>query len=243
MFIPRPQTITGPFHSTSGLDTDVACDLPTASVDPCTLNPGASGCKPLRDRAYDQLSASGKKGLKILQARDRVLEILQSNNACTQWYRTKDDDPAATFRTLSFAVDYKGEEFVVEVIESGTLTTFRNPYVASVIQGSGSYSTVTLNANGAFFFAMGTLVNQSKDGGPFVHRGVRVMQVGPYFGNTLQAQVLTLLHEFGHLLDLLPVDQGDRDGQSVRNSMEVLRYCRPEVEGKSTGHTGVQLAH
>ena len=232
--MPRSPTTTGLVHSAAGLGAAVGCDLApaSASVDPCTLNPGASGCSRLKDSGVDRLSASAKTGRKILQARDRILEILQADNACTQWFRTKDDDPAATFRTLSFDVDHKGDEFVVEVIESGALTTFRNPYVARVIQGNGANSTVTLNVNGAFFVALGTMVNQSKEGGPMMHRGARLLQVGPYPGNTLQAQVLTLLHEFGHLLDLLPVDEGDRNGQSVHNSMEVLRYCRPEVEGK-----------
>jgi hypothetical protein len=59
-----------------------------------------------------------------------------------------------------------------------------------------------------------------------------VLYVGPYTGNTLHAQVATLLHEFGHLLDLLPVDEGDQDGKSVHNTYEVLRYCRAEVESK-----------
>jgi hypothetical protein len=238
-----PLLQTTQFHSTAGLDAAVACDFAPVAVDPCTLGPGANGCKPLRDSALDHVSADAKTGRKILQARDRVLEILQSDNACTEWFRTKDDDPAATFRTLTFEVDHKGDPFVVETKEAGDLTTFRNPYVAQVIQGSGAYSTVKLNVNGAFFSAMGTMVNQSNEGGPFRTRGARLLQVGPYPGNTPQAQVLTLLHEFGHLVDLLPVDQGDRDGQSVRNSMEVLRYCRAEVEGKGKGRTSVLLAH
>ncbi|HYL83324.1 MAG TPA: hypothetical protein VE263_03745 [Candidatus Angelobacter sp.] len=201
---------------------------------------GANGCKPFavaRDLPLQNLESRGKTARRILQARDRVLEILQSGNACTQWYRTKDDDPAATFRTLEFEVDRKGDEFVFESNEFGSLTTFRNPYVARVIQGNGAYAMITLNANGAFFSTMGTLVHQAKDGGPVTHVGARMLQVGPYPGNTLQAQVLTLLHEFGHLLDLLPVDEGDRNGQSVQNSMEVLRYCRPEIETKVRGNT------
>jgi hypothetical protein len=38
------------------------------------------------------------------------------------------------------------------------------------------------------------------------------------------------LHEFGHIIDLLPEDADNLDGKSVRNTDEVLRHCRAEVE-------------
>jgi hypothetical protein len=60
-----------------------------------------------------------------------------------------------------------------------------------------------------------------------------MVKVGPYIGDTLQAQVVTMLHEFGHALDMLPVDTDDRNGKSVQNTEEVLRHCRAEVEGKA----------
>ncbi len=44
--------------------------------------------------------------------------------------------------------------------------------------------------------------------------------------------ILALLHEFGHLVDLLPTDEGDQDGKSVQNTGEVLRFCRAEIESK-----------
>jgi hypothetical protein len=61
--------------------------------------------------------------------------------------------------------------------------------------------------------------------------------VGPYAGDTLHAQVLALLHEFGHIVDLLPTDEGDLDGKSERNTAEVLRFCRAEVESKVRRNT------
>jgi hypothetical protein len=180
----------------------------------------------------EQWNIVGRPGHEILQARDKVLEILQTDNACSQWYRSKDADPAATFRTLSFELDHKGMDHVVETWEPEGLIIFRNPYVASVTQGGGSYSMVTINRNGAFFVAMAKVADQPREGGPMSFRGVRYLKVGPYGGNTLQAQVVTLLHEFGHLLELLPSDKDDYDGKSVQNTMEVLRYCRAQVESK-----------
>jgi len=58
--------------------------------------------------AVQEIWRPGQAGQKILRARDRVLEILQSENACSAWFREKDPAPAATFRTLSFEIDRKG---------------------------------------------------------------------------------------------------------------------------------------
>jgi len=60
-----------------------------------------------------------------------------------------------------------------------------------------------------------------------------MLRVGPYTGNSLHAQVLALLHEFGHLVDLLPADGGDEEAKSMQNTAEVLRFCRAEIESKA----------
>ncbi len=179
----------------------------------------------------------GKQGQFILRTRDKVLEILQSQNACTAWYRTKDPDPAATFRTVSFALDRKGEAFVRTIPESGGIELIRNPYVASVMQGQGLNATVTINVNGAFFFPAANVLDDRFEGGPISFQGTRIIQVGPYAGGTFRAQVLALLHEFGHVIDLLPEDQGDHDGKSRENTLEVLRACRAEIESKGAPRT------
>jgi len=51
----------------------------------------------------------------------------------------------------------------------------------------------------------------------------------------MHAQILVLLHEFGHVLDLLPADENNVDGKSVQNTNEVLRYCRAESNPKEGG--------
>jgi hypothetical protein len=204
---------------------------PLEPVQPCMPSSvGARGCPPLRDLVQENLNAEGKTGQKISQSRERVLEILQSENDCTRWYQTRDADPAATFRTLSFELDKKGDAYILGIGAPGDLAMHHNPYVARVVQGNGSYATITLNAHGAFFAPKASLQQASTEGGPIEFRGFRPLQVGPYAGSTMPAQVLTLLHEFGHLLDLLPIDEGDRDGKSVQNTMEVLKYCRAEIE-------------
>jgi hypothetical protein len=218
-------------------DVNSRCDTPplnVPSVNPCNpANVAHIGCHAPRDLVQEDLATMGKPGQKILRARERVLEILQTENACSAWFREKDSNPADTFRTLSFAVDRKGEEFVLESRNPGDMSIFRSPYVARVFQGDGSYATITINMTGAFFSPMARVLEVPKEGGFRSLRGVRVLGVGPYGGDSLHAQILALLHEFGHLVDLLPTDEGDRDGKSVQNTSEVLRFCRAEVESKA----------
>jgi hypothetical protein len=216
------------------------CDAPapatTINTDPCLSNGiGTAGC--VRFTAPDSVSpvleGLGKEGRKIFRARERVLEILETENACSAWYRQKDSNPGATFRTIGFEVDRNGEDTVLESRDGGPVVLFRNPYVASVIQGDGGNATITLNLRGAFFEVMAKVRGVHGEGGPFEFRGHRMVKVGPYIGDTLQAQVVTLLHEFGHALDLLPPDTDDVDGKSVQNTERVIRHCRTEVEGKA----------
>jgi hypothetical protein len=227
----------GPVAPAANAGLDSTCDTPAVkmpSVSPC--NPGGlaqSGCYPPGDLAQENLQALGKTGQKILPGRERVLEILQSENACSAWFREKDSNPAAAFRTLSFEIDRQGEEFVQESQGAGGMKIVRNPYVARVFQADGSYATVTINAKGAFFTRAASVVEVKAEGGPRTMRGARTLRVGPYTGNSLHAQVLALLHEFGHLVDLLPADGGDQEAKSVQNTAEVLRFCRAEIESKA----------
>lgn len=204
------------------------------SVNPCNpSSPAKTGCNPLRDLVQEHLESMGKPGQKILRAREKVLEILQAENACSAWFREKDPNPADTFRTLNYAVDRQGEEFILESKDPGNLTIFRNPYVAKVFQADGRYATITINANGAFFNPIAIVLQVWKEGGPIGERRKRATDVGPYAGDSTHAQVLVLLHEFGHVLDILPTDENNVDGKSVRNTNEVLRFCRSEVESKT----------
>jgi len=218
-------------------DAGAPCDTPAVSVppvNPCNpaVRPGQIGCGAPKDRVQYDLAGMGKTGQKILRARDRVLEILQTENPCSAWLREKDADPAATFRTLDYAVDRRGEAFVHAWKDMGA-QYFRDPYVARVGQDTGAYATITLNAGGAFFQTQAAALLGSKDGGPFEISGPRLMNIGPYPGDSISGQTLALLHEFGHVLNLLPVDFNNEDGKSMQNTAEVLRFCQAEIESKA----------
>jgi hypothetical protein len=218
-------------------ETRVFCDDPPAPVpvvNPC--NPGGTartGCAGPNDPMQLQLDAMGKAGRKISRAREKVLEILGTENVCRAWFQEKDSNPAATFRTLSFQLDRHGDDVVLESRDKGPMNIFRNPYVARVIQGDGPYGVITLNTKGAFFSTQARVLEVRREGGPPSLRGTRLLHVGPYDGDTLPAQVITLLHEFGHVLDLLPADQDNVDGKSVENTNEVLRLCSAEIDAQA----------
>lgn len=227
---PRRATPAADFPSAACDTQPIAASTPDPGN---SLNLARTGSSFRGDPVRAGLEAIGKDGGKILRAREKVLEILESDNACTAWYREKDSNPAVTFRTLSFAIDRKGDDFIRETRDLSPLIIFRSPYVARVMQADGPYATVTINARGAFFARMAKVVEVDREGGPVIMaRGPRLLRVGPYIGDTLPAQVVTLLHEFGHLVDLLPTDEGDRNGKSVHNTDIVLHYCRDEIESR-----------
>jgi len=235
-------TIAARYKDTAAVgDAGAPCETVPASlplINPC--NPAQSaqwGCEAPKDLVQKDLAGMGKTGQKILRARDRVLEILQSENACSDWLQHKDANAAATFRTLKFAVDRHGEEIVHVSRNTDFQFTFRDPYVASVGQATGAYATIKLNVDGAFFQAQAPMLLVSKEGGPVRGSGTRFINIGPYPGDSLNAQTLALLHEFGHVIDLLPIDFENEDGKSVQNTAEVLRYCRAEIDAKGRRST------
>jgi len=190
-------------------------------------------CNDSADTVLAQLSALGKDGVKIARAREEVLDILHSENACTEWFATKDATPAATFQSLSFLLDNHGPYETLESRQADSSVFWKQPYVARAMQDSGAYTAITINAHGAFYRQQGSVLKIIPEGGPVRAHGTRLLTVGSYPGDTLPAQMVTLLHEFGHIIDLLPEDADNLDGKSVRNTDDVLRHCRAEVEARS----------
>jgi hypothetical protein len=203
-------------------------DAPSVPGGPC--NPASNGSG---DPVLAKLSAFGKAGAKIARAREEILDILGSENACTQWFATKDAKPADTFQSLNFLLDQRGPKDVFESNVAESIVIIRQPYVARATQDGGAHTAITINAQGAFYRTQGNAVKVVPEGGPLHADGTRLLTVGAYRGDTLPAQMVTLLHEFGHIIDLLPEDADNLDGKSVRNTNEVLRHCRGEVEARS----------
>jgi hypothetical protein len=190
-------------------------------------------CNDSADTVLPQLTALGRAGVKIARAREEILGILRSENACSEWFATKDASPAVTFQSLDFVLDKHGPQEVFESGQAGSIVFWRQPYVAKATQDGGPHTAITINAYGAFYRQQGNVLKVLEAGGPVRADGTRLLTVGSYPGDTLPAQMVTLLHEFGHVVDLLPGDADNLDGKSVQNTNEVLRHCRAEVQVRS----------
>jgi hypothetical protein len=190
-------------------------------------------CNEAEDTVPADLSTLGKSGQKIARAREEVLDILRSQNVCAEWFGSKGERPAATFQSLSFSLDLHGQKDIFKSVREESFSVVRQPYVARATQDGGAHTTITINANGAFYRSQGQVLTLSQEGGPFKIQGTRLLTVGIYDGDTLPAQMVTLLHELGHIINLLPEDADDLDGKSLRNTSEVLRHCRTEIEARA----------
>jgi hypothetical protein len=176
-----------------------------------------------------ELASLGKPGMKIARARQEILKILRSENICAEWYETKDTNAAETFESVNYLLDPHGEQDIFASIEDHSTIVMRQPYVARATQDGGAYTTITINVNGAFYKTQGRVQKTAREGGQLQSGGSHLLTVGSYTGDTLPAQMVTLLHEFGHIIDLLPEDADNLDAKSMRNTDEVLRHCRAEI--------------
>lgn len=205
--------------ASAALDTlRLAQRLPDSAPDPVEL----------------ELLGMGKHGREILAARKEVLSVLESRTACSAWYLSKDPDAVAMFRSLHLVVDKRDAGFIRK-LALGQNLLYIQPYVATAQQFVGPGSTITINARGAFFEDARGVKVISAEGGPSSYENARLVRVGNYRGGSEEARVLTLLHEFGHIIDLLPLDAGVPNGPeiSMDNTGLVLAHCRAELEAVS----------
>jgi len=185
-----------------------------------------------------ELKAMGEQGLIIMRAREEVIEILEGKNRCAAWFEQA--DPAARkFRSLHYALDENGPQNTLKIQNAAGGWLYQQPYVASSIEDASAGSTITINGKGAFFQLRAGVRIVPKDGGPGGLSTSQLLHIDFYVGGTLGAQVIALLHEFSHVVNLLPADGESVFGRelSTQNTQVVLRHCRAEVEaaGKHKG--------
>jgi len=209
-----------------------------AALGPCLRRGSpATPCTKDDERVEAQLRAMGKRGETIAEARVQVLEILESSNACAVWYQEVDADPAGTFRSLEFLLDKNGPLYIQSMKDNEVGRRLKQPYVARAYQNSGRNATIQLNVYGAFFNRATEVFGKDPKGGPVQYRGMHTLSVASYSGNTPAAQIAVLLHELGHVVGRIPEDSDSWDGLSTRNTVEVLRFCRPEIDAAARrGH-------
>jgi hypothetical protein len=177
----------------------------------------------------EELSTQRKRREMISTARERTLQILKGENACSAWFREMDADPGDIFESVEIVPDESGPAYVHGLKEIGQPEIYKHPYVARTREWAGRNAIIELNANGAFFKRVSAVLEQDRKDGPIRPGGLHALQVASYSGNSVQAQVTTLLHEFGHIIGRLPEDDDSWNGESAHNTDEVLRHCRPEI--------------
>jgi hypothetical protein len=184
-----------------------------------------------------QLAGMGAEGWAIAIARQEVLDILEGSNTCSAWYASAQPQPARKFASLFFRVDYDGALFAISRYDAVIGSSFLEPYVARAQESVGAGSTITLNAHGAFFVSRAPIQPTSQLGA--IPLGGRLLlRVSTFAGGSLRAQVTTLLHEYAHIVGLLPVDAGEAGSPqlSTLNTEVVLDRCRKQVQA-SPGHS------
>jgi len=166
----------------------------------------------------------------LLKAKAQVLALLQDENACSAWFHESDSDPAGVFHSLHFQMEEAKPSYVQFILDVHRGDVVKHPWVARSWQLTGRNSTVKLNLDGAFFNASSTMVELTPSGGVARYLGFRMLTVGPFKGGTSEAQITVLLHELGHITDRIPEDDDSWDGKSSRNTQEVLRHCKSDIQ-------------
>jgi hypothetical protein len=176
-----------------------------------------------------ELAAIGKRGDVIARAREQTLEILQSENACSAWFRAADPDSTEVFRSLHYEIEDGGPSYIFHMKDGPGTGTFKHPWAARTTEYGGQNSTVGLNSGGAFFSATSPVLEVDSRTTLHWPAGMHRLLVASFWGNSTGGQITTLLHELGHIVGRLPADNDSWDGRSSRNTEEVLRHCKHEI--------------
>jgi hypothetical protein len=196
-----------------------------------------------RDSVESELQQLGAAGYAIAAARQNVLAILRENNSCSAWYAQAEPGPELKFASLRFQTDANGEDSAIGEYDYFSVT-YREPYVARAQQDVGAGSFITINANGAFFVSRAPVKLRLSGGGPLIPQAHKELHVGSYPGGSLYAQIATLLHEYGHIVGLLPVDRGEAGSAmlSTQNTETVVDHCRRQIEASANRAVVLPLA-
>src|SRR5256885_5304181 len=185
------------------------------------------------DPVRTHLLALGKPGQTIEQAREKVLEILEEPNGCADWFAAANPDAANIFAGLPYSLDENGRSYITAMRTDAGAMLYIDPYSGSTRQNAGVHAVITLNIHGPFFSNAAFLMRQDINGSAPRRDGWRPLQIASYPGNTLAAQILTLLHELGHVIGRIPDDSDELRGQSTRNTQDVLHHCRGAIKAST----------
>ena len=183
------------------------------------------------DRPSAAWSHAGEREAHLQSARELTLDILQNGSGCSAWFQETDPTSAEIFESLHFDIVEEPVKYVAMVRDAQGEWKYKQPWAARTYQSTGRDSTVKLNPSGAFFLAA-LPVRKMERGSVVSYLGFRPLTVGAYRGDTLGAQITTLLHELAHVTGRIPEDTDTLDGKSGKNTAEVLRHCKAEIQAR-----------
>jgi len=175
-------------------------------------------------------SSRDKRADTMQRVRGQALALLQNENGCSAWFHEADDDPAGVFQSLQFKIEKEKQAFVLRVMDVHGGARYKHPWAARSWQWGGRNSTVILNPSGPFFNPILPVIDLGAGGAVVRYSGFRMLTIGPYKGDTTEAQITTLLHELGHVTARIPEDGDTWDGKSSENTEEILRHCKTEIQ-------------
>jgi len=170
-----------------------------------------------------------QRGEELERARQQVLVILQANGGCSAWLKETDPNVVEIFRSLRLRVVDEDVSYIQQTYDPRKGFLFKHPWAARTHELAGREALVEFNLNGPFFLSSLPVVQIASpiDAGRF--HGFHALSIGSFRGNSLAAQMTTMLHELAHVIGRIPVDDDSWDGRSTRNTAQVLQHCKTEI--------------
>jgi hypothetical protein len=213
----------------SGTDGGVSPVDSGANSDQCS-NLDSDAYKRCENRTIRELTGLGKPGNMIIRSREQTIDILRTPNECSAWFQEVEPNVEGVFRSLHFELDQDGNTEISRMRGDSGETLFKDPWGAKTNQLAGMNATVQINGNGAFFVRASRVRNLYPADTLMGHSGWQLLSLASFIGDTPEARLVIMLHELGHITGRLPEDTDSWDGQSSRNTMEVLRHCKGDIE-------------
>src|SRR5882724_7467105 len=180
--------------------------LPSPAQNPVAVTAArsiaSSDSDTLVDPVEKELLDLGHFGEGIQNVRAEILGLLSEESSCSAWFRAAEPEAAAKFRSLRYVVDSAGPGEILKIQDGADGAVAMQPYVARTGQNVGQGSTITLNAHGAFFQELARVRTRNSPNDFTLDNKYRSLVVGNFPGGSPAARLLTLLHEFGHIIDI-----------------------------------------
>lgn len=197
---------------------------------PCSTGNNPDAHAECENRSIGELTGLGRQGNLILYSREQTIDILRTPNECSEWFQEVEPNVEGIFRSLHFELDRNGNTEIFRMRSDSGETLFKDPWGAKTNQLAGMNATVQINSNGAFFVRASRVRNLYPADTLMGHSGWQVLSLASFIGDTPEARLVIMLHELGHIVGRLPEDGDSWDGQSSRNTVEVLRHCKADIE-------------